>query len=614
MKTHINPYRLLMALCSLIITVSVYATPTIPPQNNPAAAANYSKVAPDWQVSSVYGPRNPGSSGSKLHKGIDYNQQQGDGDLGVLLRARERGTITALRQGWITIAGGFFSFDYIHSFDTPTVSNANTQLADYSKVALTKVKANAGKGTCGAVFFYDIPTENNIPAKLVKILTSVACSNYVEPNNGKQIKAQVYVEAEEPIAPMGKSGTNNAHLHLQLNGGADNALTQITHSKATIADKKQFEVKLVQDTFTDKVLNAMTKGQGFAIQVTENSLVPVLDKIAVQDESGKELQTFSFGGQLLENPENVSESNIVPTLDLTKGSATPKIKPKSWGEMGTPRTMTFFVPYSQFATLADGKHTLSVTITTIDDEVVTEQLDFVKNPPFIKIANNGKELPDSALLGNQPTDWACLKDTKTGLIWEVKTDDGGLRDKDWLYSWYDPQYLPDVYHNYNNRYAGYYDSNGDGFNDDGSYYDPDGFWAGWENPEQPPYNIRTRYYNNTFNSLVNTNKELCNAKPVHCNTLAYKQTINTKKLCDADDWRLPNIDELRDVVLDWPYTDYNNSELFQSSFWSSSILASIGSWGNQAGVVGFDKQSGGSLPLNEATAVRLVRDGQPRPE
>ena len=31
-----------------------------------------------------------------------------------------------------------------------------------------------------------------------------------------------------------------------------------------------------------------------------------------------------------------------------------------------------------------------------------------------------------------------MRDNVTGLMWEVKTDDGGLRDKDWTYSWYNP--------------------------------------------------------------------------------------------------------------------------------------------------------------------------------
>ncbi len=55
---------------------------------------------------------------------------------------------------------------------------------------------------------------------------------------------------------------------------------------------------------------------------------------------------------------------------------------------------------------------------------------------FTKIANDGTELPASATLGTGATAWACTRDNTTGLTWEVKTDDNGLRDKDWTYTWY----------------------------------------------------------------------------------------------------------------------------------------------------------------------------------
>ncbi|WP_084260438.1 DUF1566 domain-containing protein [Thiothrix lacustris] len=48
-------------------------------------------------------------------------------------------------------------------------------------------------------------------------------------------------------------------------------------------------------------------------------------------------------------------------------------------------------------------------------------------PYFTKLADNGSTLPADASV------WSCLLDARTGLIWEVKTDDGGLRDRDWLY-------------------------------------------------------------------------------------------------------------------------------------------------------------------------------------
>ena len=51
---------------------------------------------------------------------------------------------------------------------------------------------------------------------------------------------------------------------------------------------------------------------------------------------------------------------------------------------------------------------------------------------YTKIANDGSELPADAPLGSAAGEWACTRDNATGLVWEVKTDDGGLRDMDWL--------------------------------------------------------------------------------------------------------------------------------------------------------------------------------------
>jgi hypothetical protein len=55
---------------------------------------------------------------------------------------------------------------------------------------------------------------------------------------------------------------------------------------------------------------------------------------------------------------------------------------------------------------------------------------------FTKIGAHGEELP-----GDAP-EWTCIKDNVTQLIWEVKTDDGGLRDKDLLYSYYSQEFNP----------------------------------------------------------------------------------------------------------------------------------------------------------------------------
>ncbi len=56
---------------------------------------------------------------------------------------------------------------------------------------------------------------------------------------------------------------------------------------------------------------------------------------------------------------------------------------------------------------------------------------------FTKIANDGTLLGANASLGAGAKDWACTRDNVTGLIWEVKTTDNGLRHKSWNYTWHD---------------------------------------------------------------------------------------------------------------------------------------------------------------------------------
>ncbi|WP_170132034.1 DUF1566 domain-containing protein [Arenicella xantha] len=48
---------------------------------------------------------------------------------------------------------------------------------------------------------------------------------------------------------------------------------------------------------------------------------------------------------------------------------------------------------------------------------------------YTKLDVNGNDLPASA------ESWACVRDNVTGFVWEVKTDDGGLRDTDNTYFW-----------------------------------------------------------------------------------------------------------------------------------------------------------------------------------
>lgn len=119
---------------------------------------------------------------------------------------------------------------------------------------------------------------------------------------------------------------------------------------------------------------------------------------------------------------------------------------------------------------------------------------------YSKIANDGSELPNTALQGSGPGDWGCTRDNITGLVWELKTSDGGLRHGNHTYRWYDP----------------------DPGNNGGQPGSTGGATCGGTLPDNA------------------------------CNTLAYVQAVNAlsgdARLCGASDWRLPSSAELQSLV------------------------------------------------------------------
>lgn len=89
---------------------------------------------------------------------------------------------------------------------------------------------------------------------------------------------------------------------------------------------------------------------------------------------------------------------------------------------------------------------------------------------------------------------SCVQDNVTGLMWEVKTADGGLRD-------------------WNKRYSNF----------DNAAVEQ--FWteSGWINPTQAQIDAPS-------------------------NSVGFKNSVNAQGLCGFNDWRLPTIDELRSIL------------------------------------------------------------------
>jgi len=74
----------------------------------------------------------------------------------------------------------------------------------------------------------------------------------------------------------------------------------------------------------------------------------------------------------------------------------------------------------------------SITCPSLGEAFYGQDAQYSTYPQsYTKLDEDGLDLPDSA------TEWVMVRDNMTGLIWEVKTDDGSIHDKDNTYTWYD---------------------------------------------------------------------------------------------------------------------------------------------------------------------------------
>jgi hypothetical protein len=179
---------------------------------------------------------------------------------------------------------------------------------------------------------------------------------------------------------------------------------------------------------------------------------------------------------------------------------------------------------------------------------------------FTKLDANGVPLADQSV-DYATTPWACVQDNVTGLIWEVKTNDGGLHDLNDSYTWY------------NTNPATNGGANGEAF--------PGG---------------------DTCEGYTSGNAA------TYCNTQAYVARVNAAGWCGKSDWRMPTVKELEGIVslgdnhaaIDTAYFP----DMPFSAVWSGSPLAN---YSNRAWYVGSYSYSD-NRDVN--FQVRLVRGGQ----
>ncbi|HYJ42632.1 MAG TPA: DUF1566 domain-containing protein [Steroidobacteraceae bacterium] len=171
---------------------------------------------------------------------------------------------------------------------------------------------------------------------------------------------------------------------------------------------------------------------------------------------------------------------------------------------------------------------------------------------FTKLDANGVPLPDQSVTFSAAP-WHCVLDNVTGLLWEVKSDDGGLRDKDWRYSWFDSSGVAD---------------GGD---------------TGREN----------------LGVCVNSSD---------CDTEKYREAVNAAALCGRTDWRLPVRSELLSIIHygsgSAPFIDVDFfPQSVSASHWSGSVR------GSEAWAVSLLTADALLVAKDALRAARLVSDG-----
>ncbi|MCI5124237.1 MAG: DUF1566 domain-containing protein [Candidatus Electrothrix sp. AR5] len=182
---------------------------------------------------------------------------------------------------------------------------------------------------------------------------------------------------------------------------------------------------------------------------------------------------------------------------------------------------------------------------------------------YTKLDSSGEPLTDQAA-DYATTPWACVQDKVTGLIWEVKTDDGGLHNKGDKYTWYNTD--PTT----NGGANGSADNGGD---------------------------ICYGYNSGDSATL--------------CNTEAYVKRVNAAGWCGASDWRMPTRKELDSLVsydrsapaIDIEYFPYTPN----SRVWSGSPYANSSDY---AWVANFNGGGANTSSDSKTYPVRLVRVGQ----
>jgi len=166
------------------------------------------------------------------------------------------------------------------------------------------------------------------------------------------------------------------------------------------------------------------------------------------------------------------------------------------------------------------------------------------NADFLKMSN------DAEILDMESSEWSCVLDNKSSLVWEVKSESEGIQYALNTYTWFD---------GVSGRNNGIFSKN--------CYWGKD------------------------------------------CNTQSYIEDINKAELCTYSDWRLPTRDELKSIVDYYGDSDILIDSLLFPNTQMDTYWTSMSAKDNPSLAYEIPFFFGGSVVRDKtmATFVRLVR-------
>lgn len=191
---------------------------------------------------------------------------------------------------------------------------------------------------------------------------------------------------------------------------------------------------------------------------------------------------------------------------VIKPDVKPAIVKAAPAESGTVVVAAASEPVTALATVA-AVASMEPVMPVVNEDIKSDaaaSLVAASKSNFIKISNSGQALAENE------AQWECVHDKSNNLTWEVKKNDGSIRDKDHSYSW---------------------------------------------------------LVKSSGQDRGVSNGGRCKGG-VNCDTSSYTRAMNEQKLCGYSDWRLPTREELETLV---EYNKAPNGVTIDSRFFPEAV-------------------------------------------